>query len=207
MKNKYSERLIDVIEYSREEAGRLQNTYIGPEHLMLGIIRDGSGKAYQLLEDFHVDPFTIKRLIEQEIKNTVDSDYSTQEITVSKTTERVLRMSDAEARNLHKDQTDTEHLLLAIIREEYNVAARILMDAGISYSSLFEKLREESEPNYRHADHEPELKTDIQTMMKKMKMTTSLVGTILAPLLREMRVLLRQNRLMIHRYWIISVLI
>ena len=156
MKNKYSERLIDVIEYSREEAGRLQNTYIGPEHLMLGIIRDGSGKAYQLLEDFHVDPFTIKRLIEQEIKNTVDSDYSTQEITVSKTTERVLRMSDAEARNLHKDQTDTEHLLLAIIREEYNVAARILMDAGISYSSLFEKLREESEPNYRHADHEPE---------------------------------------------------
>lgn len=156
MKNKYSERLIDVIEYSREEAGRLQNTYIGPEHLMLGIIRDGLGKAYQLLEDFHVDPFTIKRLIEQEIKNTVDSDYSTQEITVSKTTERVLRMSDAEARNLHKDQTDTEHLLLAIIREEYNVAARILMDAGISYSSLFEKLREESEPNYRHADHEPE---------------------------------------------------
>ena len=147
--------MIDVIEYSREEAGRLQNTYIGPEHLMLGIIRDGSGKAYQLLEDFHVDPFTIKRLIEQEIKNTVDSDYSPQEITVSKTTERVLRMSDAEARNLHKDQTDTEHLLLAIVREEYNVAARILMDAGISYSSLFEKLREESEPDYIHTDREP----------------------------------------------------
>lgn len=52
MKNNYSKRLIDVIEYSREEAARLQNSYIGPEHLMLGIIRDGDGKAMQLLHEF-----------------------------------------------------------------------------------------------------------------------------------------------------------
>ncbi len=151
MKNKYSKRLIDVIEYSREEAGRLQNTYIGPEHLMLGIIRDGSGKACQLLKDFHVDPLAVKRLIEQEIKNTGDTGYPEQEITVSKTAQRVLRMSDEEARSRHKDQTDTGYLLLAIIREKHNVAARILMDAGISYSSLFEKLQEESD---LHAERE-----------------------------------------------------
>lgn len=68
MKNNYSKRLIDVIEYSREEAARLQNSYIGPEHLMLGIIRDGEGKAMQLLRDLHADVFDIKRRIEQEIK-------------------------------------------------------------------------------------------------------------------------------------------
>ena len=61
MKNNYSKRLIDVIEYSREEAARLQNSYIGPEHLMLGIIRDGDGKAMQLLHDLHADVFDIKK--------------------------------------------------------------------------------------------------------------------------------------------------
>ena len=93
MKN-YSKRLIDVIEYSREEAARLQNSYIGPEHLMLGIIREGEGEAMRVLRELHTDPMDIKRKIEQEIKNTFDSEDSVQhEIAISKTTERVLRMS------------------------------------------------------------------------------------------------------------------
>ena len=89
MKN-YSKRLIDVIEYSREEAARLQNSYIGPEHLMLGIIREGEGEAMRVLRELHTDPMDIKRKIEQEIKNTFDSEDSVQhEIAISKTTERV----------------------------------------------------------------------------------------------------------------------
>ena len=64
---------MDVIEYSREEAARLQNSYIGPEHLMLGIIRDGEGKAVQTLRELNVDEWDIKRKIEQEIKNTIDA--------------------------------------------------------------------------------------------------------------------------------------
>ena len=67
MKNNYSKRLMDIIEYSREEAARLQNSYIGPEHLMLGIIRDGEGKAVQALRELNVDEWDIKRKIEQEI--------------------------------------------------------------------------------------------------------------------------------------------
>ena len=63
MKNNYSKRLMDVIEYSREEAARLQNSYIGPEHLMLGIIRDGEGKAVQALRELNVDEWDIKRKI------------------------------------------------------------------------------------------------------------------------------------------------
>ena len=55
---------MDVIEYSREEAARLQNSYIGPEHLMLGIIRDGEGKAVQALHELNVDEWDIKRKIE-----------------------------------------------------------------------------------------------------------------------------------------------
>ena len=64
MKNNYSKRLRDVIEYSREEAMRLMNSYIGPEHLMLGIIRDGEGKAIQIIQKLHADEWDIKKEIE-----------------------------------------------------------------------------------------------------------------------------------------------
>ena len=55
MDNNFSQRVRDIMAYSREEAGRLQNNYIGPEHLMLGILRDGEGMAVQVLQDFDID--------------------------------------------------------------------------------------------------------------------------------------------------------
>ncbi|HJA88152.1 MAG TPA: ATP-dependent Clp protease ATP-binding subunit [Candidatus Parabacteroides intestinavium] len=142
MKNNYSEKLRDIIEYGREEAGRLQNSYIGPEHLMLGIIRDGENEACQILEDLHIDPYTIKRLIEQEVKNTAENNYSTAEITVSKATERVLRMSMLEARSLDAEETDAEHLLLAIMKDGYGIATRILKESGLSYALILEELEQ-----------------------------------------------------------------
>lgn len=142
MKNNYSKRLIDVIEYSREEAMRLQNSYIGPEHLMLGIIRDGEGKAIQILQELNADALDIKRRIEKEIKNTFELDDDTQphEIAISKTTERVLRMSMLESRMFKSEETDTEHLLLAILKEEFNVAAKVLNEAGINYRSVYNNM-------------------------------------------------------------------
>ena len=142
MKNNYSEKLRDIIEYGREEAGRLQNSYIGPEHLMLGIIRDGENEAYQILVNLHIDPYTIKRLIEQEVKNTVENHYSTTEITVSKATERVLRMSILESRSLNAEETDAEHLLLAIMKDGYGIATRILKESGLSYALILEELEQ-----------------------------------------------------------------
>lgn len=132
--------MIDVIEYSREEATRLQNSYIGPEHLMLGIIRDGEGEAIRILRELDADAFDIKRKIEQEIKNTFEADDSQQEIAISKTTERVLRMSMLESRMFKSEETGTEHLLLAILKEEFNVAAKVLAEAGIDYRTVYNKL-------------------------------------------------------------------
>ena len=129
MKNNYSKRLMDVLEYSREEAARLQNSYIGPEHLMLGIIRDGEGKAMEILHGLNVDERDVKKRIEEEIKNTCETEEAVQHnITVSKTTERVLRMSMLESRLFKKEETDTEHLLLAILKEEFNRQGEILED-------------------------------------------------------------------------------
>ncbi|MCD7938256.1 MAG: ATP-dependent Clp protease ATP-binding subunit, partial [Tannerellaceae bacterium] len=122
-----------------------QNSYIGPEHLMLGIIRTGDGKAMQILQNLNADILEIKSNIEQDIKNTFESDDTLQEnIAISKTTERVLRMSVLEARLFKSEVTGTEHLLLAILKEEFNVAAKVLGDAGISYRAVYNKLAEEN---------------------------------------------------------------
>ncbi|MDD4514121.1 ATP-dependent Clp protease ATP-binding subunit [Massilibacteroides sp.] len=141
MKNNYTKRVTDVIEYSREEAIRLQNSYIGPEHLMLGILRDGTGRAIEALQDMNVNISAIKKQIEEEIRNTIDSDTPIQnEIAISKTSERVLRMSMLESRVFKSDDTDTEHLMLAILKEQFNVAARVLNEYGVFYRELFNNL-------------------------------------------------------------------
>jgi len=73
MKNNYSKKVIDVIEYSREEAARLQNSYIGPEHLMLGLLREGNGNAVTILQEMNADLTQIKKEIEHEIRNTYET--------------------------------------------------------------------------------------------------------------------------------------
>lgn len=156
MRNNYSKKLIEVIEYSREEAGRLQSSYIGPEHLMLGIIRDGENKAIQALLDLKVFISELKRSIEREIKNTTDGEDAVQhEITVNKTTERVLRMSMLESRLFKSEQTDIEHLLLAILKEEFNMAARILNNYSITYRQVYNNLISGTELK-RLEDEEPD---------------------------------------------------
>lgn len=141
MRNNYSKSLIEVIEFSREEAARLQNSYIGPEHLLLGIIREGGGRAIQVLDDLGINVTDLKKRIEQEIKDTVEPEDTEQhEITVSKTTERVLRMSMLEARLFKSEFTDTEHLLLAILKEEFNLAARVLTRFSVSYRAVYNNL-------------------------------------------------------------------
>ncbi|MDR3260598.1 MAG: ATP-dependent Clp protease ATP-binding subunit [Tannerella sp.] len=141
MEHNYSKKLMDVIEYSREEAARLQNSYIGPEHLMLGAIRDGECQAVSLLHELEVDVAALKKALESEVRNTSDMDaLSMNDIAISKTTERVLRMSMLESRLFKSEQTGTEHLLLALLKEELNIAAQMLNEKGITYSKLYNKM-------------------------------------------------------------------
>jgi ATP-dependent Clp protease ATP-binding subunit ClpC len=141
MKNNYSKKLIDVISYSREEAARLRNGYIGPEHLMLGIIRDGESKAIEILHELNADIYDIKKEIEQDIRTSFEvEEVPESNIVISKTSERVLRMSMLEARMFKSEQTNTEHLLLAILKEEFNIAAKVLGKAGITYRSVYKNL-------------------------------------------------------------------
>ena len=89
MKDNYSQRLLDVIEYGREEAARLQNSYVGPEHLVLGLIRDGEGKAVEILQTLHANLPAIKKSIENEIKNTEELGITVPQVTITKLSERI----------------------------------------------------------------------------------------------------------------------
>ena len=161
MKSDYSRKLADAIEYSREEAIRLQNSYIGPEHLMLGILREGEGRAIKLLRDFGVEPSDLKRMIEREIRDTMSEETSlNHEITVSKATERVLRMSILEARLFSSPETGTEHLLLAILKEQDNIAAAILGQNGITYQTAYDKLQENKSTGNRALPQKEETISD-----------------------------------------------
>lgn len=139
MSNSYSKRMNDVIEAGREEASRLQNGYIGPEHLMLALLREGDGNAIRILQDFQANLTQIKQDIELEISNTVD-DTAPGDIAVTKSAERVLRISMLEARMFKSDVTRTEHLLLALLKEEYNIVAQVLNQSGITYRMVYDRI-------------------------------------------------------------------
>ena len=145
MRNNYSIQLKEIIEYSYEEAGRLQNNHFGPEHLFLGILREGTSKATQILADFHIDLKKVKRKIELAIKliyaEAADS-APQKDIVVTEAAERVLRMSMLESRIFKSKQTEAEHLLLAILKEGSNTVAEEMSLLNIEYEMIYNKLAE-----------------------------------------------------------------
>lgn len=140
MERNFSNHAKIVLGYSREEAARLQNHDILPDHLLLGIIRDGEGKAMEAITTQGLNPRSLKHAIENELN--ADNDYvDPRELTVSKSTDKILKMSMLESRILHSDETDTEHILLAILRDKSSISARILNNHDITYESVMSFLR------------------------------------------------------------------
>lgn len=133
MEAKFSPRVKDVISYSREEAIRLGHDYIGTEHLLLGLIREGDGKALKTLKALDIDPLRVKKTIEDNIKGTSGNTTSYVNIPLTKQAEKVLKITYLEAKIFKTDIIGTEHLLLSILRDEDNLASQILAQFGINY--------------------------------------------------------------------------
>jgi ATP-dependent Clp protease ATP-binding subunit ClpC len=142
MEAKFSQRVKDVLSYSREEAIRLGNDYIGLEHLLLGIIREGEGMAIQILTYFGVDLSKIRKEIELAIAN---SDYgklkSTENIPLIKQAERALKITYLEAKLFNSDLIGTEHLLLAILKDNDNVVTKAFQSYGVDYDAVKDELK------------------------------------------------------------------
>jgi ATP-dependent Clp protease ATP-binding subunit ClpC len=133
MEAKFSPRVKDVIQYSREEALRLGHDYIGTEHLLLGLIRDGDGIAIKLLKELAVDTAKLRRAVEDAVKGTIGTNVHIGSIPLTKQAEKVLKITYLEAKIFKSDVIGTEHLLLSILRDEDNIASQILMQFNVNY--------------------------------------------------------------------------
>ncbi len=140
MEAKFSQRVKDVLSFSREEAIRLGNNYIGLEHLLLGIIRDGEGMAIQLLRYFGVDLNKFKKNIESSIKNPKGESVKIENIPLVKQVERALKITYLEAKVFNSDLIGTEHLLLAILKDNSNLVTNMLSKDGVNYEAVKEEL-------------------------------------------------------------------
>ena len=136
MERNFSQHVKEILGYSWEEAERLQNSNIVPEHLLLGIIRDGSNRAVDALVGLGASLRTIKSSLENELSASNNHMEQSSELTISKSTDRVLKMSMLEARFMKSQETDTEHLLLAILKESDSPAAQILHTNDITYDEV-----------------------------------------------------------------------
>lgn len=139
MDSKFSQRIKDVLSYSREEAIRLGNAQIGSEHILLGIIRDGEGSAIEALQQIDADIVKIKKDIEKSIRGDRTLKES-DEIPLLKSAERVLKFIYLEARSMNSDTIDTGHLLLAILKDESTIAASVLIQNNVHYHEIKEIL-------------------------------------------------------------------
>jgi ATP-dependent Clp protease ATP-binding subunit ClpC len=141
MEAKFSPRVKDVISYSREEAMRLGNDFIGVEHLLLGIIREGDGTAIKLLNEFHLDLKQIRVEVEQSLLKSANSVVEAMtNIPLVKQAERVLKTTYLEAKLYKSPMIGTEHLLLSILKDEDSFACRVLNKYGVIYDNVKDEL-------------------------------------------------------------------
>jgi len=134
MEAKFSPRVKDVISYSREEALRLRHDYIGTEHLLLGLIREGDGVAIKILRNIGVDMSAVRQSVEDAVKGSSVSRSPISNMPLTKQAEKVLKITYLEAKIFKSDIIGTEHLLLAILRDEENIASQILQQYNVSYN-------------------------------------------------------------------------
>lgn len=142
MKENFSKRVQTIMKFAKEEAIQLGHSYVGSEHLMLGIIREGSGKAVQLLEQLRCDLEEMRVMIEDMVKPSGGT-MTLGHLPLTRRAERILRNTFIEASNLGASHAEDFHLLLAILQEKEGVAYEVLSAYEVDYEAIFELLKQE----------------------------------------------------------------
>ena len=146
MEAKFSNRVKEVISLSREEALRLGHDYIGTEHLLLGMIREGEGVAVSILKKLGISMDELRAAIERAVKGTANHNVKNMaNIPLTRQSEKVLKITYLEAKIFKSQLIGTEHLLLSILRDEDNIATQILNKFEVNYDSIKEMLEMQSD--------------------------------------------------------------
>jgi len=128
----FTERVRKVLAMAREEAARLHHEYVGTEHILLGLIREGEGVAAAVLQNLSVDLDEIQQKIEETVKKGKAAQTTGPDLPYTSRAKKVLELAMSEARELNHSYVGTEHLLLGLLREEKGIAAQVLTDAGVN---------------------------------------------------------------------------
>ncbi len=137
MDAKFSPKVREVLSYSREEAIRLRHEFVGPEHLLLGILREGEGHAVKTLKNLGLDLINLRKALEEHIKSTAGIVMNNvEDLPFTKQSEKVLKVTYLEAKIFKSELISTTHLLLAMLREEDTLPSRILSRFGIRYEDV-----------------------------------------------------------------------
>src|SRR6476646_3151785 len=128
----FTERVRKVLAMAREEAARLHHEYVGTEHILLGLIREGEGVAAAVLQNLSVDLDDIQQKIEETVKKGKAAQAAGPDLPYTSRAKKVLELAMSEARELNHSYVGTEHLLLGLLREEKGIAAQVLTDAGVN---------------------------------------------------------------------------
>src|ERR671917_787889 len=127
----FTERVRKVLAMAREEAARLHHEYVGTEHILLGLIREGEGVAAAVLQNLSVDLEQIHERIEESVRKG-KATIALGELPYTSRAKKVLEYAMAEARELNHSYVGTEHLLLGLLREEKGIAAEVLNQLGVT---------------------------------------------------------------------------
>ncbi|MCB9064168.1 MAG: ATP-dependent Clp protease ATP-binding subunit [Chitinophagales bacterium] len=141
MDQNFSPKVKEIISFSREEALRLGNDFIGTEHLLLGLIRDGEGLAVQVLQNMQVDLFDLRKELEMAIRDKSNKPLANiNSLPLTKQAEKVIRITVLEAKALKSPTVETEHLMLSILKNKENVATQILHQYDVDYDRFKSEL-------------------------------------------------------------------
>jgi len=132
----FTDRVRTVLQMAREEAARLHHEYVGTEHLLLGLIREGQGVAAAVLTNLNLDFEEIQQKIEGIVKTGKVGSAVVPDLPYTSRAKKVLEFAMTEARELGASYVGTEHLLLGIYREGKGIAAQVLIHAGVSFEMV-----------------------------------------------------------------------
>ncbi len=144
MKENFSKRVQSIMRYAKEEAIRLGHSYVGSEHLLLGITKQGAGMSFKLFDIYNCDINEIRSMIEDKIKSSGGT-MTLGHLPLTRRAERILRNTYNEATKLNVTIADDEHLLLAILRESEGIAFETLNAFNISYHAMREMLEKKGD--------------------------------------------------------------
>jgi ATP-dependent Clp protease ATP-binding subunit ClpC len=141
MDNNFSAQVKEIISFSREEALRLGNDFIGTEHLLLGLIREGENTAIKLLKQLNVDLYELRKEVEMAVKDKTGKNIANiNSLPLTKQAEKVIRVTVLEAKALKSPLVETEHLMLSILKNKENIATQILGQYDVDYDMFRNEL-------------------------------------------------------------------